>query len=128
MYPTGTNHALMKGTNMDIDNLTVKEIKHIQSLLNSNGGKSEHPYKIGKNYFIRTVTHHLTGKLTKVTAKEIVLEDAAWIADDGRFMNALKEGKLNEVEPFPSGEEVILGRGAIIDAVIWTHPLPREQK
>lgn len=109
---------------MDIDNLTIKEVKHLQSLLKGNG--ETHPYRIGKNYFIRTVTHHLTGKLVKVTSKELVLEDAAWIADDGRFHDALKTGKLNEVEPFPG--EVIVGRGALIDACEWLHDLPRDQK
>lgn len=110
---------------MDIDNLTIKEVKHIQSLLK---GPSEpsHPYRVGENYFIRTVTHHLTGKLVKVTSKELVLEDAAWIADDGRFHDALKTGVLKEVEPFP--DEIIVGRGALIDACVWKHKLPREQK
>lgn len=112
---------------MNIDDLTVKEIKHIQSLLKSNGEVS-HPYKVGKNYFIRTVTHYLTGKLIKVTAKELVLEDAAWIADSGRFMQFLRDGKLNEVEPFADKAEVIVGRGALIDCVEWVHALPREQK
>lgn len=112
---------------MEIDNLTVKEIKHIQSLLKGPGEVS-HPYEVNKNYFIRTVTHHLTGKLVKVTSKELVLEQAAWIADDGRFYDALKTGKLNEVEPFPQDVQVIVGRGALIDAVIWKHALPAEQK
>lgn len=86
------------------------------------------PYKVGANYFIRTVTHHLTGKLVRVTSKELVLVDAAWIADDGRFMNCLAEGKPKEVEPFPDGLEVLVGRGALIDAVEWKHKLPREQR
>lgn len=111
---------------MDIDNLTIKEVKHLQSLLR--GPDNTHPYRIGKNYFIRTVTHHLTGLLTKVGAKELVLENAAWIADDGRFHEALKNGTLNEVEPFPDGDEVIVGRGSIIDAIEWKHALPRQAK
>jgi hypothetical protein len=110
---------------MNIDSLTIKEIKHIQSLLKS-GSEPSHPYSVGSNYFIRTVTHHLTGRLIKVTSKELVLADAAWIADDGRFYDALKTGKLNEVEPFPG--EVIVGRGSLIDACVWNHDLPREQK
>ena len=109
---------------MDIDSLTVKEIKHIQSLLK--GPETASPYRVGENYFIRTVTHHYTGNLIRVTPKELVLKDAAWIADDGRFMNALKEGKLNEIEPFQ--DDVVIGRGAVLDATIWRHPLPREQK
>lgn len=112
---------------IDIESLTIKEIKHIQSLLKG-PSENSHPYKVGKNYFIRTVTHHLTGELIKVTAKELVLLNAAWIADDGRFHDALKTGKLNEVEPFPPTLEVIVGRGALIDCVEWTHKLPTEQK
>ena len=57
-----------------------------------------------------------------------MLEDAAWIADDGRFMQTIRDGAVKEVEPFPDGDEVIVGRGALIDAVIWKHKLPREQK
>ena len=112
---------------MKIDELTIKEIKHIQSLLKGSDSTLS-PYKVGENYFIRTVTHHYTGKLIRVTAKELVLMDAAWIADDGRFMNALRDGTLNEIEPFPDNQEVIIGRGAILDATIWKHKLPREQK
>jgi len=112
---------------MDLDNLTVKQIKQIQSLLRGPREENTSPYQLGQNYFIRTVTHHYTGKLVRVTAKELVLEDAAWIADDGRFYDALKTGNLNEVEPFPSGE-VIVGRGAIIDACRWLFDLPKEQK
>lgn len=111
---------------IDIDSMTVKQIKHIQSLLKSESGKNNHPYRVGKNYFIRTVTHHLTGKLVKVTSKELVLDDAAWIADDGRFHEALRDGKLNEIEPFPGS--VIVGRGALIDCCEWLHALPRKVK
>ena len=112
---------------MDIDNLTVKEIKHIQSLLKS-PSESKGRWKVGQNYFLRTVTHHLVGTLIEVTPKELWLKDASWVADDGRFHDALKTGNLNEIEPFPDGAEIPVGRGALIDAVIWAHDLPRVQK
>ena len=74
-------------------------------------------WKIGKNYLIRTVTMIQSGRLVAVTDKELVLEDAAWIADTGRFSKALEDlDALKEVEPFPEGQ-VIIGRGALIDAV-----------
>lgn len=111
---------------MDIDSLTVKEIKHIQSLLKGSG--ENHSFQVGKNYFIRTVTHYLTGRLIKVSSKELTLQDAAWIADSGRFMDFLKTGKVNEVEPYPDNTEVIVGRGALIDCCVWAHDLPRTQK
>lgn len=86
------------------------------------------PYVVGSNYFIRTVTHHFTGKLVAVHDKELVIVDAAWIADDGRFMQAVASGSFGEVEPYPDGQEVIIGRGSIIDAVTIQFALPRSQK
>ena len=87
-----------------------------------------HPFEIEKNYFIRTVTHHLTGKLVEVYPTELVLIDAAWIADDGRLHDSLKSGSFNEVEPFADDLRVIVGRGSIIDAQVFEHKLPRSQK
>ena len=113
---------------MDIDNLTVKEIKHIQSLVRGPSENSAGRWRVGKNYFIRTVTHHLIGTLIAVTPKELWLKDASWIACDGRFMQMLKDGVLDEVEPYPDGMEVPVGRGALIDAGEWNHSLPRTQK
>jgi hypothetical protein len=118
----------LEGTNMDVDQLTVGELRQLTALV---GGKKktsdDSHWKVGKNYFLRTVTHHYTGRLVKVTGKELVLESAAWIADDGRFHDALRDGKFNEVEPYYE-EQVILNRGALIDAVIWKHELPKDQK
>jgi hypothetical protein len=74
------------------------------------------PWNIGANYLIRTVTMIDTGRLVDVTATELVIEDAAWIADTGRFSDALEKCTFGEVEPFPAGR-VIIGRGSIIDAV-----------
>ncbi len=83
-------------------------------------------WEIGENYLIRTVTMTDTGKLVEVGEHELVLEDAAWIADTGRFSDALKSGTFSEVEPFPEGK-LIIGRGSIVDAV-KIKTLPRKQK
>jgi len=87
---------------------------------------NNHSFELGKAYFIRTVTLYYTGRLVRITDTDLVLEDAAWIADTGRFFNALKTGVLNEVEPYVN--PAIVPRGGIIDATVWDHPLPREQK
>ena len=84
-------------------------------------------WRVGESYFVRTVTHHLTGRLVSIDEHEIMFEDAAWIASDGRFADMLKLGKLDEVEPFPEGL-VAVGRGSLIDACLWAHALPRDQK
>ena len=77
---------------------------------------SDNPYMvIGQSYFLRTVTHYFIGRLIWVGEKEIVLEDAAWVADTGRFNEFIAGKNANEVEPFLKGSRVIVGRGAIID-------------
>ena len=123
---TKANNPYSKRRNkMNIDSLTLGEIKQIQTLIGTT--VDTHPYQIGKNYLIRTVTMIQTGKLVAVTNQELVLEDVSWIADTGRFNEALKNGTLNEVEPFPQGK-VIVGRGSVIDACEWKHELPRTVK
>ena len=115
---------------MNIEDLTLKDIKQLQCLLNQetvNSLSGGHPYEIGKNYFVRSVTHYYTGRLIEVFEHELVIEAAAWIADTGRYADALKSGDFSEVEPYPSGK-VIIGRGAIIDAAQLSSSLPRSQK
>lgn len=111
---------------MKIDDLTIKEARELAFLFDKTQDKFCHPFKIGENYLIRTVTMIVLGRLELVGEKELILSSASWIADTGRFYDALKTGKLNEIEPFI--DNVIVGRGSLIDATIWGHPLPREQK
>ena len=115
---------------IDIDNLTVKELREICRLAcgtNSTPTQSKRlPMPIGTKVFVRTVTHHFTGRVTACAEEEVELSDAAWIADDGSFNPALVEGKLAEVEPYP--QPITLNRGAFIEWTVWTHELPRSQK
>lgn len=110
---------------MNIDDLTIGEIKKLSSMFEPKQSDNS-AWELGKIYLIRTVTMIDTGKVVKVTEQEIVLEDAAWIADTGRFSDAIKKCEFNEVEPFPDGK-VIIGRGSIIDAV-KIKLSPRSQK
>jgi hypothetical protein len=115
---------------MKIEELTIGDLNKVVTLFQGYGGSvspKQHPYQVGKAYFIRTVTHHFTGRLMAVYDQELVLEDAAWIADDGRFQQAVESGSFNEVEPFPD-RPVIINRSSIIDVVEFTAKLPRSQK
>lgn len=80
-------------------------------------------WQIGKNYLIRGVTMYQVGCLVSIDSHEIILEDAAWIADTGRFNEALKSGSFNEVEPFIHGS-IAVGRGQIVDASLFPFDLP----
>ena len=67
------------------------------------------PWKLGEKYQITTVTKIYTGELVYIGDQELVLKDAAWIADTGRFYNAIKDQtKYSEVEPFEENEHRIL--------------------
>ena len=88
----------------------------------------EYPFNIGGKYFIRTVTHYFTGQLVAVYDQEIVLRDVSWIANTGRYHNAMQTWSFDEVEPYPPGSPVIIGRGSIIDAYESNLLLPRETK
>lgn len=101
--------------------ISLKDLKELFS-----HDSSTHPYTLG-NVFIRTVTMAYTGRLVQVTNQELVLEDACWIADTGRFADFLSAAKLNECEPYPAGR-VIIGRSALVDCCAWKHDLPRTQK
>ena len=77
------------------------------------------PFKIGVSYFFRTVTYHLTGRVKSVVGKFLVLEDAAWIADSGRFNEFIKETPSTSLEVEPFGDkEVYLNVDCITDATL----------
>lgn len=80
---------------------------------------------VGEKWFFRTVTYHLVGKITKRVGSFFYLKDASWVADSGRFMNAIKEGKLNEIE---SVGDAMINIPSITDMFPWRHALPKEQK
>ncbi len=80
---------------------------------------------VGEKLFIRTVTYHLVGEVVKKVANFLQLKNASWIADSGRFMNAIKDGTLDEVEPVG---EAWVNLNAITDMFPWKHALPKDQK
>ena len=105
---------------INIDDLTLGQLKEIARQFNQQVPiQSSAPsdfWEIGKPYLIRTVTMIDAGTLVAVTEHEIVLRDASWIADTGRFSAALASCEFNEVEPFPAGLTIV-NRGAVIDCI-----------
>ena len=80
---------------------------------------------VGKKMFFRTVTYHILGKVVKIIGNIIQLECASWIPDSGRFMQFIKNGEIDEVEPV--GDWFILIHSCT-DFGEWKHELPTEQK
>jgi hypothetical protein len=91
------------------------------------------PVRKGNKVLIRTVTHYHTGIIESFSKDEIVLAQACWIADTGRWSHCLEQGAsvFREVEPYPWSEEdpskrcyCTVNRGAIVDVQDWLHDLP----
>jgi hypothetical protein len=89
---------------------------------------TKYSFEIGKNYLIRTVTMIDIGEVVEDFDDFVILTKASWIADTGRFMQAMTSGTFNEVEPFPAEARVLVSKSSIIDALQVTFPLPTAQK
>jgi hypothetical protein len=103
---------------MNIDDMTIKQARELTAMFANPTitiSQEGSPYKLGQAYLFRTVTYSVTGVVARVTSQEIVVTDAAWIADTGRFGAALEKSSFEEIEAAPDGE-VIIGRGAVTDA------------
>ena len=80
-------------------------------------GDASNPYLIvGNDYFIQTVTHYYTGRLVWIGHQEIAVEQAAWIADTGRFHQFMSGEMANEVELYGNGT-LLISRGSIVSMI-----------
>jgi hypothetical protein len=111
---------------MSLENMTIGQIQQLFCNGGSPAPSNTGPWEIGKAYVIRTVTMINVGILTAVTDNELVLTDAAWIADTGRYSEFLAGSSANEIEPYAN--DCIVGRGGIIDATEWAGTLPLKVK
>ena len=80
---------------------------------------------IGKKFFFRSVTYHMLGKVESRVGNILELSSSSWVADSGRFMQAIKNGTLSEVEPVG---QAYINLSAVVDFFPWKHKLPEEQK
>lgn len=116
-------NVVINGTTIDVSDDLYNEIVSKQ--------KKQEPIKslsdmIGRNYFIRTETFHFTGKIKAIIGYFFVLDSCAWIADSGRFSDALEKGNLDEIEPM--GDGVLVNIQSVTDMTPWKHALPTTQK
>lgn len=106
----------------------MDKLKLIEAILGAQCStqESDCAFNVGESVYIRTVTHHQTGKIKAIKGNFLVLSEAAWIADSGRFYDALKTGSLSEIEPAVG--DVRVNIESIIDCYEWKHALPKDQK
>ena len=89
-----------------------------------------HDLNLGDKVLVLTPTaHYWTGRIVGLTAMEIALDEAAWIAEIGRHWDYVATGKPTsnaEIEPHADGQITRVPRigSTIID---WPWDLPRRQ-
>jgi hypothetical protein len=104
----------------------MDKLKLIEAILESkceNSNKKEF-WEIGKDYCVRTVTMIYVGILKDFNDQELLLEDVAWIPDTSRWNEFIGGKAPNEMEPYQN--DVIIGRGSILDATVLTKRIERE--
>lgn len=99
----------------------------IKDQVEQEGGKEVNTYEdlIGSKWYFRTVTYHSVGEVKKIVGRFAYMKNASWVADSGRFMNAIKDGTLDEVEPVG---DTFINLDTVVDFFPWKHSLPKEQK
>lgn len=80
---------------------------------------------IGKAWFFRTVTFYQVGIVERRVDNFLILSNASWVADTGRFADMLKTGILAEVE---LEGDCAMNIDHISDFFPWRHELPTKQK
>ena len=85
-------------------------------------------FNVGENVFLRKITMILTGRVVATYDTYIELDNASWIADTGRYANAVRSGEFSEVEPYPYNLVVKVPLGDLVDGFVAPWPLPRTQK
>jgi hypothetical protein len=102
---------------INIESLTLAELREIAKLacyLTPGASTGDvFPFKRDDVVCVITVTLWFVGRLAAYDAASIVLDDAAWVADTGRFSELFATGEACEVEPLPPGPFAIQ-RSAVI--------------
>jgi len=86
----------------------------------------------GQKYYIRTVTHHQVGECAGIVEEGnvpfVILQNASWVADSGRWHDALAKGFQDNAEIEPCPGIVRVNISSIIDVFDWSHDLPTKQQ
>jgi hypothetical protein len=86
----------------------------------------ELPFEVDQTWLIRTVTFAVTGRVKAIKGKFLVLNEAAWIADTGRFGECIEMGSLSEVEAVTA--DVVVNTDSIVDAYSLETFITKETK
>ena len=82
-------------------------------------------FTVDDKVFLRTVTYHLIGQIVARDGDWLELSTASWVADSGRFGEAITTGQLSEIEYVGTA---YVNLATVTDAFPWAHDLPTKSK
>ncbi len=77
----------------------------------------------GQAYYVETFGKAWVGRVCDATETEVVLENAAWVADTGRYHTFLSTGRSEQVEVEPTTQRVTIPLAYVSSKMDWPHPL-----
>jgi hypothetical protein len=80
----------------------------------------------GSKYFVQTATHYYSGVVSLIKDGFLHMGSAAWIADTGRFAQAIEDLEKNAKEVEPCGS-VLIPLTSIVAAIPVT-TIPTSQR
>lgn len=111
---------------MNINEMTIGQAKELSKLFSGSQQSSQSPFKTGKAYMFRTVTHIHVGVVTEIHGDLISTTEGAWVANTGLFTKFLETGEVSEVEVFSGKSGVNVG--ALVDWAEWNNDLYKDRK
>lgn len=112
---------MSKPETIKIDNVEYIRKDSVKPIKGWSSAKKEHAFEVGKRYLFQTVTLYWLGTIVGITEGEIVITDAAWVADMGKASSFFGGNDPNESESLPAGKEMILSRGALVAVIEAQH-------
>jgi hypothetical protein len=84
-------------------------------------------FNVGENIFLRKITMIITGHVVAVHDTYVELDHAAWVADTGRYTQAVATGKFHEVEVYPADLIIKVPLSDLVDGFVAPWSLPTTQ-
>lgn len=113
---------------MRLEHMTNDDLIELRRELQRRGlASTAWPWEVGQAILIRSVTYHWVGRLAEIGPDYLLLEEASWVADSGRFGQAIASGFSQQAEVEYVGKALVM-RAGIIDAVPWAHALPTKSQ
>lgn len=80
---------------------------------------------VGKKIFVRTVTYHLLGEVTKIVGNIFFLKNASWVADSKR-LSGFVTGKISDSAEIEYIGDWFFNINSITDGGFWLSKLPNK--